>query len=42
MVKGVEPKKRGAKASGAYPVEVRGFESHPPHQNAEKVLRSCV
>jgi hypothetical protein len=32
MAKGVESHlKSDAKASGAYPAEVRGFKSHPPH-----------
>ncbi len=29
------PLKRDADASGAYPAEVRGFKSHPPHHYVE-------
>ena len=31
MAKGVGHLRKCAFASGAYPAEVRGFESHPPH-----------
>jgi hypothetical protein len=39
MAKGVESRKNDADASGAYPVGVRGFKSHPLHHRVlERIL----
>ena len=44
MVKGVESPQSDADASGAYPLEVRGFKSHPLHSLSSffYVFRGCL